>query len=135
MMLKVIKNLSMSSSSSIGFEMKMDKDNEIVKLREHYQYLEEYLQQEISKHIEIHNEMIRRKSNEILRPCLVCFFSSLNFHHSISITHHSSLITLNTTPVWHHHSSLIHSLLITLDTTPVGHHHSISITQYFSHYL
>ena len=92
-MLKVIKNLSMSSSSSIGFEVKMDKDNKIVKLREHYQYLEEYLQQEISKHIEIHNEMIRRKSNEILRPCLVCFFSSLNFHHSISITHHSSLIT------------------------------------------
>ena len=41
----------------------MDKDNEIVKLREHYQYLEEYLQQEISKqdssnNIEILNEMI-----------------------------------------------------------------------------
>ena len=31
------------------------------------------------------------------------------------ITHYSSLITRNTTPVWHHHS--------------------ISITQYFSHYL
>ena len=46
---------------------------------------------------------------------MVCFFSSLNFYHSISVTHHSSLITLNTTPVWHHHS--------------------ISITQYFSHYL
>ena len=45
---------------------------------------------------------------ENLRPCLVCFFSSLNFRHS-------SLITLNTTLVWHHHS--------------------ISITQYFSHYL
>ena len=48
----------------------MDKDNEIVKLREHYQYLEEYLQQEISKqdssnNIEILNEMIRKKSNEI----------------------------------------------------------------------
>ena len=117
MMLKVIKNLSMSSSSSIGFEVKMDKDNEIVKLREHYQYLEEYLQQEISKHIEIHNEMIRRKSNEILRPCLVFFF-----HHSISITQFPSLITH-------------HLLLITLNTTLVGHHHSISITQYFSHYL
>ena len=48
----------------------MDKDNEIVKLREHYQYLEEYLQQEISKqdssnNIEILNEMIRKKSDEI----------------------------------------------------------------------
>ena len=48
----------------------MDKDNEIIKLREHYQYLEEYLQQEISKqdssnNIEILNEMIRKKSNEI----------------------------------------------------------------------
>ena len=39
-----------------------------------------------------------------LRPCLVCFFSLLNFYHSIFVTHHSSLITLNTTPVWHHHS-------------------------------
>ena len=104
LMLKVIKNLSMSSSSSISFEVKMDKDNEIVKLREHYQYLEEYLQQEISKHIEIRNEMIHRKSNEILRPCLVCFFSSLNFRHSSLTTHHSLLITLNTIPVWHHHS-------------------------------
>ena len=46
---------------------------------------------------------------------MVCFFSSLNFHHSSFITHHSSLITLNTIPVWHHHS--------------------ISITQYFLHYL
>ena len=46
---------------------------------------------------------------------MVCFFSSLNFYHSISVTHHSSLITLNTTPVWHQHS--------------------ISITQYFLHYL
>ena len=27
------------------------------------------------------------------------------------------------------------SSLITLNTTPVWHHHSISITQYFSHYL
>ena len=48
----------------------MDKDNEIVKLREHYQYLEEYLQQEISKqdssnNIEILNEMIHKKSDEI----------------------------------------------------------------------
>ena len=48
----------------------MDKDNEIIKLRENYQYLEEYLQQEISKqdslkNIEILNEMIRRKSDEI----------------------------------------------------------------------
>ena len=48
----------------------MDKDNEIIKLREHYQYLEEYLQQEISKqdssnNIEILNEMIRKKSDEI----------------------------------------------------------------------
>ena len=48
----------------------MDKYNEIVKLREPYQYLEEYLQQEISKqdssnNIEILNEMIRKKSNEI----------------------------------------------------------------------
>ena len=48
----------------------MDKDNEIVKLREHFQYLEEYLQQEISKqdssnNIEILNEMIRKKSDEI----------------------------------------------------------------------
>ena len=39
-----------------------------------------------------------------LRPCLVCFFSLLNFYHSIFVIHHSSLITLNTTPVWHHHS-------------------------------
>ena len=46
---------------------------------------------------------------------MVCFFSSLKFYHSIFVTHHSSLITLNTTPVWHHHS--------------------ISITQYFLHYL
>ena len=41
-----------------------------VKLREPYQYLEEYLQQEISKqdssnNIEILNEMIRKKSDEI----------------------------------------------------------------------
>ena len=48
----------------------MDNDNGIVKLREHYQYLEEYLQQEISKqdssnNIEILNEMIRKKSDEI----------------------------------------------------------------------
>ena len=48
----------------------MDKYNEIVKLREPYQYLEEYLQQEISKqdssnNIEILNEMIRKKSDEI----------------------------------------------------------------------
>lgn len=48
----------------------MDKDNEIIKLREHYQYLEEYLQQEISKQdsskkIEILNEIIRKKSDEI----------------------------------------------------------------------
>ena len=36
-------------------------------------------------------------------------------HSSLLITHHSSLITLKTTSVWHHHS--------------------ISIPQYFSHYL
>ena len=36
-----------------------------------------------------------------VRPCSVCFFSSLNFHHLIFVTHHSSLITLNTTPIWH----------------------------------
>ena len=33
------------------------------------------------------------------RPCLF-----VNFHHSISVTHYSSLIILNTTPVWHYHS-------------------------------
>ena len=48
----------------------MDEDNEIIKLQKHCQYLEEYLQQEISKqdsskNIEILNEMIRRKSDEI----------------------------------------------------------------------
>ena len=48
----------------------MDEDNEIFKLRKHCQYLEEYLQQEISKqdssnNIEILNEMIRKKSDEI----------------------------------------------------------------------
>ena len=36
-----------------------------------------------------------------VRPCSVCFFSSLNFYHLIFVTHHSSLITLNTTPIWH----------------------------------
>ena len=55
------------------------------------------------------------KFTQTLRPCLVWFFSSLNFRHSSLITHYSSLITLNTIPVWHHHS--------------------ISITQYFSYYL
>ena len=49
--------------------------------------------------------------NEDVKALFGFFF----FYHSISITHYSSLITLNTTPVWHHHS--------------------ISITQYFSHYL
>ncbi|XP_050272374.1 golgin candidate 4-like [Quercus robur] len=49
----------------------MDEDNEIVKLRKHCQYLEEYLQQEISKqdsskNIEILNDLIREKSAEIL---------------------------------------------------------------------
>ena len=57
----------------------------------------------------------RGKFTPTLRPCLVWFFSSLNFRHSSLITHYSSLITLNTIPVWHHHS--------------------ISITQYFSYYL
>ena len=37
------------------------------------------------------------------------------FHHSIFITHHSSLITQFFTSIWHHHP--------------------IFITQYFSHYL
>ena len=46
------------------------------------------------------------------RPCLVCFFSSLNFRHS-------SLITLNTTPVWHHH--LIFFILF-VDPIPVTHY-------------
>lgn len=49
----------------------MDEDNEIFKLRKHCQYLEEYLQQEISKqdsskNIEILNVLIREKSAEIL---------------------------------------------------------------------
>ena len=38
-----------------------------------------------------------------------------NFHNSISVIHHSSLITQNTLSVWHHHS--------------------LVITQYFSHCL
>jgi len=44
----------------------------------------------------------------ILRPCLDEYFSSFNFRHS-------SLITKNTLPVWHHHS--------------------LVLTQYFSHCL
>jgi len=49
----------------------MDEDNEIFKLQKHCQYLEEYLQQEISKqdsskNIEILNDLIREKSAEIL---------------------------------------------------------------------
>ena len=43
-----------------------------------------------------------------IRPCLVYFFSSLNFRHL-------SLITQNTLPVWQNHS--------------------LVITQYFSYYL
>ena len=44
------------------------------------------------------------------------------FNHSISITHHSSLINHNSSP-------------ITQFFTLVWHHHPISITQYFSYYL
>ena len=47
-------------------------------------------------------------------------FPSLNFRHSSLITHHSSLITLNTTPVWHHHSNFHHSIFFTLFVGPIS---------------
>ena len=62
-----------------------------------------------------------------LRPCLGCFFSSLNFYHSIFVTHHSSLITLNTTPVWHHHS-----IFFTLFVGPIPVTHCKVFIFYFS---
>ncbi|XP_023928749.2 golgin candidate 3 isoform X1 [Quercus suber] len=62
---------AVASQNEFEVSEKMDEDNEIVKLRKHCQYLEEYLQQEISKqdsskNIEILNDLIRAKSAEIL---------------------------------------------------------------------
>ena len=53
----------------------------------------------------------------IFRGCLDGFFSSLNFRHSISITHRSSLIT--------HHSSLITLKYHTCLAPSLTCHHSI----------
>ena len=72
-----------------------------------WKYVQYYLNNE--------NYCSNNTTNQNLRACLVNKIWSLNFRHSISITHHSSLITQF--------------------FTFVCLHHSVSITHYFSHYL